>query len=296
MGIIFAFLSAAALGLNSAVVRRGVLIASPYYAVLISVTGGAFIFFALAFLTGQIERFHEIGGRGAVIIGVGGVINYLGARLSQFIAIGSVGANVTAPLRGFSSLFAAILGMTLLGEAITATRISGVLLLVAAPLIAFSRPATIRQDLERTTAPRLVRGIVFGLLSAGTYGISSFLFRWVLANTGLPFLGAFIAHVSGAFVLLAILLVPQMRRGLMGIGRRALSYFVGVLFIMAVGQVLWFLALEAAPISVVAPLVETLAFFGVGFAYIINRDTESFHPLVLAGLCVAVIGAIVIAL
>ena len=87
-----------------------------------------------------------------------------------------------------------------------------------------------------------------------------------------------------------------MRRGLMGIGSRALSYFVGVLFIMAVGQVLWFLALEAAPISVVAPLVETLAFFGVGFAYIINRDTESFHPLVLAGLCVAVIGAIVIAI
>ena len=47
--------------------------------------------------------------------------------------------------------------------------------------------------------------------------------------------------------------------------------------------------------AVVAPLIETGLFFGIGFAYVFNRKTENFSPAVLGGIFIAVIGAIAIA-
>ena len=55
-----------------------------------------------------------------------------------------------------------------------------------------------------------------------------------------------------------------------------------------------FAALESADTSVVAPLTETMTFFGLGAAFLFNRKTEAFSPLVLLGIFLAAMGAIAI--
>ena len=64
---------------------------------------------------------------------------------------------------------------------------------------------------------------------------------------------------------------------------------------MTLAQTFRFSAIEMTDTAVVAPLIETGLFFGIGFAYVFNRKTENFSPAVLGGIIIAVIGAIAIA-
>ena len=279
------------LGLNSAVVRRGVLRASAYDGIVISIVLSVPVFALLALVAGQLGRADEFTGPEYAALAVGGVMNFLGGRFSQFLAIQAVGANLTAPMRVLSALFGALLGVALLGEQVGPLRGAGIALLIAAPLVAFARPPTVRLG-----SLDVARGIAFGLTAAATYGGSTFLLRWALADSGLTLLGALVAHGAAAAVLAGSLALPGRARGLREIDRTAARLFLAVTGIMTLAQVLRFAALESADTAVVAPLIETMAFFGLGFAFLLNRDTESFSPPVLAGVALAAAGAIAITL
>ena len=218
-------------------------------------------------------------------------MNFLGGRFSQFLAIQAVGANLTAPVRVLSALFGALLGVTLLGEHVGLLRGAGIGLLIAAPLIAFARPPTIKLG-----SLQIAHGVIFGLTAAATYGGSTFMLRWVLADSGLTLLGALVAHGATALVLLGSFALPGRARGLRDIDHTAAKLFLAVSVIMTLAQVFRFAALESADTAVVAPLTETMAFFGLGFAFLLNRETESFSPFVLAGVVLAAVGALAITL
>ncbi len=289
-GALLALSAAAMLGLNTAIVRRSVLRASAYDGIVISIVLSVPVFAALAFAAGQLSRVGDFTGWQYLALAAGGILNFLGGRLSQFYAIQAVGANLTVPMRVLSALFGALLGVTLLGEQVGLLRGVGIALLIAAPLVAFARPPSVQLG-----SLRIVRGIVFGLLAAGTYGGSTALLRWALADSGLTLLGALIAHGAAAVVLLASLAIPQRARSLRSIDRTAARLFLATTAIMTLAQVFRFAALESEDAAVVAPLTETMTFFGLGAAFLMNRQTEAFNPLVLLGMALAAAGAIAVA-
>ena len=276
-GALLALAAAAMLGLNTAVVRRSMLRASAYNGIVISILLSVPIFAFLALVSGQLAQASGFSGLQYTVLAVGGILNFLGGRFSQFLAIQAVGANLTAPMRVLSALFGATLGVTLLGEHVGLLRGAGIALLIVAPLVAFARPPTVRLG-----SLQIARGVVFGLTAAATYGGSTFLLRWALADSGLTLLGGFVAHGAAALVLIASLGLPGRVRGLREVDRTAAKLFFVVTAIMTLAQVLRFAALESTDAAVVAPLTETMAFFGIGFAFLLNRETEAFNPLVAA--------------
>ena len=290
-GAFLALAAAAMLGLNTAVVRRSMLRASAYNGIVISILLSVPIFAFLALVSGQLALANGFTGLQYAVLAVGGILNFLGGRFSQFLAIQAVGANLTAPMRVLSALFGATLGVTLLGEHVGLLRGTGIALLIVAPLVAFARPPTVRLG-----SLQIARGVVFGLTAAATYGGSTFLLRWALADSGLTLLGGFVAHGAAALVLIASLGLPGRVRGLREVDRTAAKLFFVVTAIMTLAQVLRFAALESTDAAVVAPLTETMAFFGIGFAFLLNRETEAFNPLVLLGIVLAASGAIAITL
>lgn len=290
-GALLALGAAAMLGLNTAVVRRGVLRASAYNGIVISILLSVPLFALLALVSGQLGQLGGFSGMQYAVLAVGGILNFLGGRFSQFLAIQAVGANLTAPVRVLSALVGAVLGITLLGEQVDLLRGAGIALLIAAPLVAFARPPTVRLG-----SLQIARGVVFGLSAAATYGGSTVLLRWALDDSGLTMLGGLVAHGAAALVLIASLAMPGRLRGLREVDRTAFKLFVAVTAIMTFAQVLRFAALESADAAVVAPLTETMAFFGLGFAFLLNRETEAFNPLVLLGIVLAALGAIAITL
>ncbi len=194
-------------------------------------------------------------------------------------------------MRVLSSLFGALLGVTLLGEHVGLLRGIGIGLLIAAPLVAFARPPSVKLG-----SLQIARGIVFGLIAAATYGGSTALLRWALADSGLTLLGALVAHGAAAVVLIASLALPSRARSLRNIDRTAARLFLATTAIMTLAQVLRFGALESTDAAVVAPLTETMTFFGLGAAFLLNRQTEAFNPLVLLGMALAAVGAVAITL
>ena len=290
-GALLALGAAAALGLNTAIVRRGVLRASAYNGIVISILLAVPLFGFLALVSGQLTQTDGFSGAQYAVLAAGGILNFLGGRFSQFLAIQAVGANLTAPMRVLSALVSAVLGITLLGEQVGLMRGAGIALLIVAPLVAFVRPPIVRLG-----SLQIARGIVFGLSTAATYGGSTVLLRWALADSGLTLLGGFVAHSAAALVLVASLALPGRLRGLREVDRMAVKLFVAVTAFMSLAQVLRFAALESADAAVVAPLTETMVFFGVGFALLFNRETEAFNPLVLLGIALAAAGAIAVTL
>ena len=289
-GVFLSLAAAAMLGLNTAVVRRGVLKTSAYNGMMISIPLSIPVFFFISMATGQLNRISEFSSFDYLVLGIAGIINFLGGRYSQFLAIQAVGANLTAPVRVLSALFGAVLGGLFLGEEITLLRGFGIVLIILAPLIAFLKPGEIAVGLFD-----LPRGILFGLIGALSYGGSTFLLRLILADTDLVFLGAFIAHLAATIVLVISLGIPGRIHELRKIDKQAIRLFAVIAVIMTLAQTFRFSAIEMTDTAVVAPLIETGLFFGIGFAYVFNRKTENFSPAVLGGIIIAVIGAIAIA-
>ena len=289
-GVFLSLAAAAMLGLNTAVVRRGVLKTSAYNGMIISIPLSIPVFFFISMATGQLNRISEFSSFDYLVLGIAGIINFLGGRYSQFLAIQAVGANLTAPVRVLSALFGAVLGGLFLGEEITLLRGFGIVLIILAPLIAFLKPGEIAVGLFD-----LPRGILFGLIGALSYGGSTFLLRLILADTDLVFLGAFIAHLAATIVLVISLGIPGRIHELRKIDKQAIRLFAVIAVIMTLAQTFRFSAIEMTDTAVVAPLIATGLFFGIGFAYVFNRKTENFSPAVLGGIIIAVIGAIAIA-
>ena len=242
-------------------------------------------------MSGQLVQIDGFTGPQYAVLAVGGILNFLGGRFSQFLAVQAMGANLTSPVRVLSALVGAVFGITLLGEQVGLLRGAGIALLIVAPLVAFARPPTVRLG-----SLQIARGVVFGLTAAVTYGGSTVLLRWALDDSGLTMLGGLVAHGAAALVLIASLALPGRLRGLREVDSTAFKLFVAVTAIMTLAQVLRFAALESTDAAVVAPLTETMAFFGVGFAFLLNRETEAFNPLVLLGIVLAAAGAIAITL
>lgn len=296
IGALFALASAAAFGLNTAIVRRGVRWASPYYLIIVSLTMAVPVFAVLALVSGQFARAGELGLKGLGLLALAGLLNFIGGRYSNFMAIAAIGANLTAPLRTFSTLFSAVLGFAVLNEEITALRLLGLGLIIAAPLLAFSQPSKMKRELKSGTRLRLAEGFTFSFVAALSYAGANFLIGYVLAGTGLSLLGATIAHTSAAAVMVLTLAIPRNRRGLSTLSMNSLYVFLGVAATMIGAQIFRFAAFEQAPVSVVSALIETLAFFGLGFAYLINREHELFTKQVIAGVVLAACGAIALTL
>jgi drug/metabolite transporter (DMT)-like permease len=293
-GAILALASAATFGLNTAVVRRSARHASAYALIMASIVGATPVFLLLAAAAGELQRASELGGARLAILAGAGVLNFLGGRYSNYRAIHAMGANLTAPLRTLAALFGAALGVIVLGEQLTVTRGVGVLLLVAAPMIAFSRPADMRRELLGGPPLRLAEGFLFAFTAAVSYGGSTFLIRASLMNTGLSLLGAAVAHAAASVLLVASLAFGENRKHLQGLSWKGHTALAVVTTTMVGAQICRFAALEMAPVSVVAPLIETQSFMGLGFAYLVNKQSETFNPMVIGGLLLAVTGAIAV--
>ena len=151
IGALLALGAAALLGLNTAIVRRGARYAPAYHLIVFSLVAATPIFVILAFVSGQSDRAGALSTTDYVLLGLAGLLNFIGGRYSNFRAIHAIGANLTAPLRTLAILLSAVLD-----EELTALRGTGIALLIAAPLIAFSQSSQMRAELKGGTVLKLM--------------------------------------------------------------------------------------------------------------------------------------------
>lgn len=303
LGGLLALLSAAFFGFNNASVRRGVLNASVLQGMSITVPMGVPLFFLAVLIGGHPSTLTAFSATQIGLLTAAGVVHFVWGRYWNYRATKAMGGSLSAPLQQMNLVIALVLAVGFLGESLTSLKVLGIALVALGVALTLSAGRRARELHSRGTAetadadsfrPNHRAGFLFALLSSLGYGVSPILIRMGLEGSGLAtsLAGGLVSYVAAAAVVGAVLLVPGRWSHIRSAERTSVKWFTLSGFLVFLSQMLRYIALSLAPVTVVAPIQSTSAVFRVVFAWLINPRHEVFGPRVIAGLLISTLGAL----
>ncbi len=307
LGAILSIAAAITFALNSALMRRGVLTASPIHAVAISVWLGAILFVVVVAVAGEFAGLREISPRNYGLLAGAGIIHFLGGRYCNYRSIQAAGANLVGPVQGLHLFVSLVLALVLLGEQLSVLKALGIAMLILGPGVALRKRKDRHGNAERAVpspagadiapakfTPRMAEGMLFAGLTALIWGTTPIMVRASLEGHSYSQLGALISYSAAALVLIPLFATGRRAATLVDIDRGAARWFAYGGVAVFVSQVFRYAALSIAPVIVVEPLLRLYLVFRLVFSYLMNREHEIFDAGVLVGTALSVLGALVI--
>ena len=306
LGGFLALLAAAFFGFNNAATRRGVLTGTALQGMSISVPMGLPLFFIAATAAGATAEIFRFPTTAVLLLVTAGIAHFIWGRFCNYLALQSMGGNLVGPVQQTSLLISLILAIHFLGEVLTPLRIIGIILIFAGPLVmlrsrkarAQTKSAVCDETDTHQFKPNYVRGFTFAALSALGYGSSAVLIREAVIDVsfGASLAGGVIAYGAATVVLAPVLIYPRFIAEVRSISLTTAKWFTLSGFVVCVSQILRFMSLTIAPVTVVAPIQQTTTKWRVIFGWILNKDYEDFSFWVLTGIGVSLLGALTLTL
>ncbi len=305
LGGLLALLASATFALSNVTARRGVLTGSVLQALVVTIWLGVPVFVAVALAAGQIGAVTRFPMASFAYLSVAGVVHFVLGRYCNYRAISAIGVNLASPVQEISLLVSLALAVWLLGESLTTLKILGIVLVLLGPAIIMRVPrAERRASAARRSAqpagfqPRFAEGYSFAALSALAYGVSPILVRAGLRGTdpGTCIAGGLISYVVASVIVVPVLLGPATRRDIAALRFPAAKWFTVAGIVLCLSQMVRYMALSIAPVTIVAPIQRLSVIFRLLFGWMINRDHEAFGLGVLGGMSVSLIGAMALTL
>jgi uncharacterized membrane protein len=312
LGALLAVVGSAWFGFNNASVRRGVLTGSVLQALAITVPIGVPLFFIGAVISGQLFNFSDLSVLKSLSLAAGGVAHFVLGRYCNYRASKAMGANRAAPILQVNLLLTLALAIIILDDFLTPLKLLGIGLILAGPTVMIRRgkkkesqprpapsggsgsegagPALPKEKL--VFVPNLREGYTFAILSSFGYTLSPIFVRYGLRDTDLSLLGGLISYAAAAVVIGLVLLLPGKWAHVRSMDRTVSPWFLRAGVAVFFSQMFRYMALSMAPVTVVAPLMRLSLVFRVVFAWILNREYETFETKVLLGIGVSMIGAL----
>lgn len=297
LGGLLALLASATFAVSNVSVRRGVITGSVFQGMAITVPIGAPLFLVVTVAIGAFPAIFAFAPLPAIYLALAGIVHFIVGRYGNYRAINAMGANLAIPVQQTSLLFSLAIALWLLGESLTPLKILGIVLVLVGPAMMIQPPrGPAGESPAKATAfrPRYAEGFTFALLSALAYGVSPVFVRAALrgADAGASMAGGFLSYAAATAVIALVLLVPSGRRQVFSIEPRALRWFTLSGVFVCVSQMVRYMALALAPVTVVQPILRLTMVFSVVFSWMINRDHEVFGLRIVAGIVVSLVGAL----
>ena len=309
LGGLLALLASATFALSNVTARRGVLTGSVLQALVVTIWLGVPVFLAVALASGQLGAIAQFTMTAAAYLALAGVVHFVLGRYCNFRAISAIGVNLASPVQEISLLVSLVLAVWLLGESLTALKFLGIVLILLGPAIimrvlrAERRAAGVGEskagDAETTVfRPRLAEGYAFAAMSALAYGASPILVRAGLRDTdpGTGIAGGLISYLVASLIVAPVLFGPATRRDLLALRFPAAKWFTVAGIVLCLSQMIRYMALSIAPVTIVTPIQRLSVIFRLLFGWMINRDHEVFSIGVLGGIAVSLVGALALTL
>jgi uncharacterized membrane protein len=300
LGALLALASGACFGLNIAALRRGVLSASVLQAMTITVLFGVPVFVAAAFAFGAWPALAAMQGPALGWMAAAGVVHFIGGRYSDYRATQALGVALSTPVQQTTVAVSLALAVVFLNEQVTGLKLIGLLLMLSGPVALSLR----RRQAEAAAATKAFRpsfgpGIFWAAVSALCYGTSPLLITLGLGaerTVANAVAGGLVSYVAAAAVVVAMVAALGGLRFLRGFDRQAGRWFLVSGFFVSVSQLLLYMALALAPVSVIVPLQRLSVVFRVIFSGLLNRNAEILDRYVLLAILMSVLGAMCISL
>lgn len=299
LGAFLALASAAFFGLNNAATRRGVLTATVLQGMAITVPLGLPVFLLFMPVLGGWAELWGMSGTVVSWMAAAGVVHFVIGRYGNYRATQALGANLSTPVQQLSILVSLALAVALLGEEVTGLKVIGLVLVLIGPGIVMARR---KQGRARAAAKAMVldyrAGFVWGAVCALGYGVSPVMIAHAMdgaQSIPLALAGIVVSYGAATVVVVALVAAAGGRGYLAGIGTGAAGWFVLSAVTVALSQMLRYMALAVAPVSVVTPIQRLSVLFRVLFGAVINRESEVFDGAVLVGIVLSVAGTVALA-
>lgn len=284
-GDAYAIASATCFAISSVTIARG---ARPdsgdngaFVSLLVTtaISGSAWLALGLA------NGFERVSARALLWFAGAGVLTAFVGRVFFYATVERLGAMRSSTLQRLNPFFAVVMGVAVLGETVAGPTAVGMLLVVAsfAVLVAGARA----RDATPVRADAVARlGYLYGVVSALGYSTGYLLRKMGLAEAHDAFLGAAVGCAVGALLFLATAAFSaRYARSVRATFARPNPWFIGAGVMSSFGQVLYFAALNASPMSRVALIVSMEVFITLFLGYVFLRRRERLTaPLVVAAI------------
>lgn len=212
------------------------------------------------------------------------------ARLLSYVGVNRAGASVSSATVNTRPVWAMVLAVVFLGEAITVQSAVGIVLVVIGLMsLAFSEGGDVSG--WKTT------DLLFPLAAALTFAAGNVARRYAFTATDISALeGVAINETAGLAGLLAYLLF---RHGsdideFLAAPRQAYGYFVGCGLLSAMSLFTLFEALDRGRVVIVDPLSSPTSLFAILFTFVFLRRVEKVTRRLVAGAVLVVSGVVLI--
>jgi len=301
LGGFLSLISAVLFAYANASVRRGVLTGSVLQAVGLSLPVALPFFMAAMLATGGFALLGQFTLRAWLLFAGAGIIHFAWARYCAYRATKAIGANLVAPIQQYSLVITLVLAVVWLGEVLTPLRILGIALVIVGPALTL-RPdkkddAPVARPPDDSVAPfnpSYAEGYLYALLSAIGFGITPILVGMAFETKSLAagIAGGFISYMAATVAVGLTLLVPTQRRDFCSVDRESARWFIISGTAICFSQMLRYMALAIAPVSVVTPIQRLSLIFRIHFGAMLNPHHEVFGGRVIWGTVISLAGAV----
>jgi drug/metabolite transporter, DME family len=216
---------------------------------------------------------------------VSGCLQPLFARALYYQALIRLGVSRAGPLRGAEPLFATAIAVAVLQEQPAISVYVGTLLIVGS-IWAISSGQSGKSNWQ-------LLDIFLPLGAALVSAVSQSLRKQGLNILPDPFVAA-ATVTSVTLTLFTIFLFATKRTGQLRMGRAGFLFFFIAALVALLAQILNFIALSQADVSVIIPLLNTTPLFTVLFSFLFLRGIETITPRIILGATLMVAGVITI--
>jgi drug/metabolite transporter (DMT)-like permease len=305
-----ALLAAATFAFSNVSARRGVIQGTVFQGLAITVPIGVPLFLVATLVSGAGGALFQFTIWQMLSLAAAGICHFALARYCAYRSVHALGSNLASPVQRLSLPVSLALALWLLGEHLTALRAVGVVLVIFGPVIMLSGQVAAGRSTRRKVAasppqaaktgfqPRYLEGYFFAVLSAVGYGISPLFVRAALQDADLTtaIAGGVYSYAAAALLLAPAFVKRSTRRTIFTIRGEPAKWFVVSGLFTAISQMIRYMALALAPVTVVSSIMVSSLAFRFLFSRIINRDYEVFGIWVIVGIAITIVGSLALTL
>jgi DME family drug/metabolite transporter len=278
----YAFQAALCFSIAHVFVRKGLTSSNALTGSVISLGTSATIFWLLAI------AFVPLSSLGSPAIGYFMAAGFFAPAIGQtlgYVGMERIGVARSSPIVNTSPIFSSILAVLFLGEVWAAQNIVGTcLVILGVVVLSLSRPA--QGEWQK-------KDIIYPVLAALAFGISTTLRKTGLAAIQIPLLAAAVTVGTAFFVLLGIVRFNG-GFGALKFNRQGNAWLFGGALINACAILSFFSALNVGKIVRVEPLVACNPLLTIIWASIFLRQIETLSVRVVIGALVTVVGTVLV--
>lgn len=211
------------------------------------------------------------------------------AWLASYTGVDKVGASVNSAIFNSHPLFATVIALFSLGEALSPQTAVGIMVLVIGLLLVADSKGGNRGGWARSY-------LVFPIIASGAYAISNVVRRYGLTMTSVTTLEAITINAVVTFVILILYGSVRRETSILPPSFDAFRAFAISGFLSAVALFFLFEAFARGPVAIVSALSGLSPVIATLVTAVMLSDVEKVTRRVIAGACLVVVGAALISL